>query len=282
MSEIKTLVVTILLLIIVYYVCFYTSSNSKVTENMELEESREMTIVTAGLGPEVRRLNDMENRLNHVQSEQILNTNILTKLYKKDALGDYISPGWFVAVNNVVSNPHGVSLGSVIERHYGVPRICFRAQNAFGFLGYPQDPTYLPKGEFVGFRAMTIFKIPKTGWYKFKILSDDGAKLMYQKVDAPAMQSQDNIYSDWNLLVDQWRFQSETWGHTKVMHFDQSDLVLLRFDYFNAGRNATACIKVAYTEREKDIKSQDEYTDIDFADTYCSKVWTTVPIMNVD
>lgn len=238
------------------------------------------TIITAGLGPEIRRLAELETRLNDVQDAQILNTNVIAKLYKKDAMGDYIAPGWFVTTHDVISNPHGVALGTVLTRHYAVPRICFRAQNTFGFLGYPQNPTYLPKGNYVGFRAMTIYKIPKTGYYDFKVLSDDGSKLMCQIVDATAMQSQDNIYGDWTSLIDQWRFQAETWKYSKKIYFNQSDLVLLRMDYFNSEGNASACIKVRYTDAEE--KESSGYEDLKFSDMYCSKVWSNIPIMNIE
>jgi hypothetical protein len=251
-------------------------------------DPNKLQIITAGLGPEVRRLGHLESELSDVRLRQIMNTNLLEKLYKKDVLGDYMTRGWFVQVHDVNSTPHGVSLGAVIDRFHGIRRICFRAQNDFPFLGIPQDPMYLPKSEFVGFRAMTVFKIPKTGYYDFRVLSDDGSRLMYQIVDSDITIDEKNIRNIWKPLIDQWRFQAETWNHSERIYFNQSDMVLLRFDYFQADENSTACIKVRYSETDEGERDENlnnhidnNFDDFNVGDLYCSLLWSHVPLMGV-
>lgn len=246
----------------------------------------DLQIITAGLGPEVRKLGHLESELSDVRMRQIMNTNLLEKLYKKDVLGDYMTRGWFVQVYDVISSPHGVTLGAEIDRFHGIRRICFRAQNNYPFLGIPQDPLYLPKPNFIGFRAMTIFKIPRTGYYDFRVLSDDGSRLMYQVVNSDVMIDEKNIRNTWRPLIDQWRFQSETWNYSEQLYFNQSDLVLLRFDYFQADANSTACIKVRYTEvgdeANQDMEEKGNmFDDFNVGDMYCSLLWSNVPLMGV-
>jgi PA14 domain len=251
-------------------------------------DTEKLQIITAGLGPEVRRLGDVETKLSDMRLRQIMNTNLLEKLYKKDVLGDYMTRGWFVQVHDVISTPHGVSLGAEVDRFHGIRRICFRAQNNFPFLGIPQDPMYLPKSEFIGFRAMTIFKVPRTGYYNFRVLSDDGSRLMYQVVNSDVMIDEKNLRDTWTPLIDQWRFQAETWNYSQKLYFNQSDLVLLRFDYFQADANSTACIKVRYSEVKEDsqddnrdnrIDQDKSYDDFSIGDLYCSLLWSHVPLM---
>jgi len=243
-------------------------------------DPNKLQIITAGLGPEVRRLGHLESELSDVRLRQIMNTNILEKLYKRDVLGDYMTRGWFVQVYDVNSTSHGVTLGAEIDRFSGIKRICFRSHNNFPFLGIPQDPIYLPKSDFVGFRAMTVFKVPKTGYYDFKVLSDDGSRLMYQVVDSDVMLDEKNIRSTWSLLIDQWRFQAETWNHSEKIYFNQSDMVLLRFDYFQADANSSACVKVRYSETYKSMPN-DNFDDFNIGNLYCSLLWSEVPLMGV-
>ena len=190
-------------------------------ESAESFEFESKQIILAGLGPEIRKLGEIESKLSDIEVQQLMNTNLLDKLYKKDVLGDYITRGWFVQVHNVISTPHAITLGANISRHHGVRRICFRAQNNFPFLGVPEDPLFLPKAEFIGFRAMTIFKIPKTGYYQFRTLSDDGSRLMYQLVNSDAILDERNVRGLWNGIFDNWRFQTETWQTSQKYYFNQ-------------------------------------------------------------
>jgi PA14 domain-containing protein len=262
-----------------------TDMAGEVDDQINRTDPRNMQIITAGLGPEIRRLGELESTLNNVQINQIRNSNVIDKLYKRDVMGDYKTRGWFVQVHDVISTPHGITLGAELTKFHGIRRICFRAHQNFGFVGVPQDPYFLPKTEFVGFRAMTIFKIPKTGYYDFKVLSDDGSRLMYQVVDSDVMLNEKNIRSLWKPLIDSWRFQAETWKHTPKLYFNQSDLVLLRFDHFQADGNSGACIKVRYSQVEDDFTNndnnrlQDNFDDFNYADLHCSLLWSHVPLM---
>lgn len=262
-------------------------NDSEITPDID---PNKLQIIVAGIGPEVRKLGDIESELSNIKVRQLINTNILEKLYEEDVLGDHMSQGWFVQVHNVISTPHGITLGAEIDRFYEIPRICFRAQNNFPFLGLPQDPMYLPKPSFIGFRAMTIFKIPKTGYYQFRVLSDDGSRLMYQITHPSVMIDEKNIRNTWIPLIDQWRFQAETWEYSQFLYFNQSDFVLLRFDYFQADGNSTACIKVRYSEVENPIdidnpsdrfESDENFEDLNISDLNCSLLWTNVPLMGI-
>ena len=267
-----------------------TSHLSHTSHTLSKIDPQKLQIITAGLGPEVKRLGELETELSDVRIRQIMNTNLLSKLVKKDVMGDYITRGWFVQVYDVLSTPIGISLGSEIDRYHGIRRICFRAQDNYPFLGIPQDPMYLPKASFIGFRAMTVFKIPKTGYYQFRVLSDDGSRLMYQIVDSDVTIDEKNVRNVWKPLIDQWRFQAETWQYSSRLYFNQSDLVLLRFDYFQADENSTACIKVRYSEidepldsgkQNNHLDSDEGYTDFNIGDLYCSLLWSNVPLMGI-
>jgi hypothetical protein len=264
-------------------------------------------VITTGLGPEIRRLGKLESDMDNIELQQSLNTNMISRLNGRDFLGNYKTRGWFVQVHEMMVTPNGlILLGSEITNYHGVSKICFRSQNNLPFLGTPQNPIYLPKTNNIGFRAMTIYKIPKTGYYDFRILSDDGSKLMYQVVDngvkqigyshnheemynPDIMTNEKNIRNTWTPIIDQWKFQTETWKTSKKLYFNQSDMVLLRFDHFQADGNSAACIKVRYSQVESDLTNNNDdaelegdYEDLKLKDMHCSLLWSNVPLMGIN
>lgn len=254
------------------------------------DEKNTNIFFAAGLGPEVRRLGELETKLRHIEHDTIKNSNLLAKLYERDTLGNYMTHGWFVETFDVINSPYDILLGSPLAKYYGIQRICYRSLENFPFLGSPMDPVYMPKREFVGFRAMTAYKIPKTGYYSFRVLSDDGSRLHYQVVDSDIAYTEKNVKNTWNTIIDQWRFQSETWNTSAKIYLNQSDLLLLRFDYFQSDGNSTACIKVRYTKSadpDEDINDEPynelttKYTDLDPEDLYCSLLWGEVPQLGI-
>jgi hypothetical protein len=253
------------------------------------EESTGFEIIVPGLEPELKRLSMIEDRLIQLQDNQDQNTLILNKLYKKDVEGaDYISSGWFVQVHDVLQTPYGISLGAVISVFYGVPNLCFRS-NSFPFVGSAEKPIYLPKSSNVGFRAMAIYKIKQSGYYDFRIGSDDGSRLSYQIVDPDVVLDEKNIRRRWTTLIDLYSnviTQAEKWKNSGQTYFNRSDLVLLRFDYFQMAGSSAACIKVAYNPSQSGQSSRSDtnsknYTDIDLNDLSCSNLWSSIPLMGL-
>lgn len=283
----------ILLALIVLF--FINCDNVEQIENIKPESNSNTNdlpntqIITAGLGPEIRRLDKLEKQVDEMDLQQSYNTNTIRRLYKHDNVGNYRTRGWFVQVHDFIVTANGlILLGGEITRFHGVPRICFRSQNNLPFLGTPQNPIYLPKYNFVGFRAMTVYKIPKTGYYNFRILSDDGSRLMYQVVDSDVMLSEKNIKNTWQMLIDQWKYQTETWKASEKIYFNQSDMVLLRFDHFQAEGNSAACIKVKYSRVDNDLTNNNDdaelegdYEDLKLIDMHCSLLWSNVPLMGI-
>lgn len=248
------------------------------------EESTGFEIIVPGLEQELKRLSMIEGRLKQLQDNQDQNTSILSKLYKKDIEGaDYISSGWFVQVHDVLQTPYGISMGAAISVFYGVPNLCFRS-DSFPFVGSVDKPIYLPKSSNVGFRAMTIYKIKKTGYYDFRIGSDDGSRLSYQIVNPDVLLDEKNIRRRWIKLIDMYSnvvTQAEKWKNSGSTYFNKSDLVLLRFDYFQIVGSSAACIKVAYSESSQSSQSSKNYTDLDLADISCSDLWSAIPLMGL-
>lgn len=241
----------------------------------------------------VKNLQDMQDELNiqnKHRNEGLIDTqshslraeiqkinSILDKLYQSDLDGSFLTHGWFVEFHNVVDHPMGIILGENLGKIYSAPSICFRAKESFPFLGTPENPIYFPKADNIGMRAMTVLKIPKTGYYDFRILSDDGVRFYYQKVGANIILNEKNARSQWIMIIDEWVTQAENWKISKKIYFNQNDLILLRMDYYEMGIFATACIKIRYYLDNFRV----EESDPPFENTFCSLLWSEVPLLGV-
>ncbi len=223
------------------------------------------------------KISDQQNDMMNIKNEIQKIKAILDKLYESDLDGKYLTHGWFVEFHNVVDHPKGIILGEGLGKIHSAPYICFRAKESFPFLGTPENPIYFPKADNVGIRAMTVFKIPKTGYYDFRILSDDGLRFYYQKVDANIILNEKNARSQWIMIIDRWVTQAENWKISKKIYFNQNELILLRMDYYEMGIFATACIKMRYYLDNDQV----EESDPPFENTFCSLLWSEVPLLGV-
>lgn len=216
---------------------------------------------------------EMKNINDELQKLKI----IVNNLYQTDLSGNYVTHGWFVEFHNIIDHPTGIILGEGLGKIHSASNICFRAKESYPFLGSPDNPIYFPKSDNVGFRAMTVLKIPRTGYYDFRILSDDGLRFYYQMVEANVILNEKNARSPWNMIIDRWITQAENWKVSKKLYFNQNDLVLLRMDYYEMGIFASACIKIRYyLDNNKVVES-----DLPYENTFCSLLWADVPLLGV-
>lgn len=217
------------------------------------------------------------DKIPDILSNRALN---LTKSYlrstKTNTQNEYIMNGWFVQFHNVVTTgPNGIVLTEIIRKLHGVPAICFRARDRLPFLGTPDKPIFFPKADYIGFKAITVLKIPKTGFYDFKVLTDDGIRMYYQKVKSDVFQNEKNLKSPWTLAIDSWIIQAEIWTYSKKVYFNQNDLVMVRLDYCEVGGFSSACIKMRYYESDYDTNFEE--FNIPYKSSFCSLVWNEVP-----
>lgn len=231
------------------------------------------TVQTNNINQSVQRVTDIQNINTEIQKIK----DVLDKLYQTNLNGAYLTHGWFVEFHNIIDHPEGIVLGEGLGKIHSVPSICFRAKESFPFLGSPENPIYFPKADNIGFRAMTVLKIPKTGFYDFRILSDDGLRFYYQKVGANIILNEKNAMSQWIMLIDQWVTQAENWKLSKKIYFDQNELILLRMDYYEMGIFATACIKIRQYMDDQKVQESDP----PFENTFCSLLWSEVPLLGV-
>jgi len=195
--------------------------------------------------------------------------------------------GWFVQFHNLIDTPGGMMLGEMINKVYGCPQICFRVKNGFPFLGPPEKPMFFPKAINIGLRAMTILKIPNTGYYDFKILTDDGMRLYYQKISsqdnlqATMILNDKNIYPPWNIIINSWKDQAEVWDTSNKMYFNENDLLLIRLDYYQLAGYASACIKLRRYHDTSDKSDKMTEMDIPYKNTFCSLLWSEVPLLGI-
>lgn len=229
---------------------------------------------------QISELRETNDKLKH---DVGILTNIISKLYTTDMKGEYIVNGWFIQFHNIIETPGGLILGELLHKIYGVPLICFRVKEGYPFLGPPNKPMFFPKADNIGLRAMTILKIPHTGYYDFKILTDDGMRLYYQKVTSTVIQNEKNVRSSWDMIIDSWMDQAEVWTTSKKIYFNENDLVLLRMDYYELMGYASACIKLR--RYRDDIKTNDpgndhiEEMDMPYKNMFCSLLWSEVPLL---
>ena len=232
---------------------------------------------------EIMQTNDSKNNgakildLKSVSDEIQKINNILNKLYQSDLDGNYLTHGWFVEFHNIIDHPKGIILGESLGKIHSAPNICFRTKESFPFLGSPENPIYFPKADNIGIRAITVLKIPKTGFYDFRILSDDGLRFYYQKVSANVILNEKNARSQWIMVIDAWVTQAENWKLSKKIFFNQNELILLRMDYYEMGIFATACIKIRYYLDNDQVQE----SDLPFENTFCSLLWSEVPLLGV-
>ncbi|VBB18878.1 hypothetical protein YASMINEVIRUS_1410, partial [Yasminevirus sp. GU-2018] len=229
----------------------------------------------------IKRLQAVEKENGELKKDVSFLNNIVSKMYKTDGFGDYVVHGWFVQFHNVMSEgPDGVVLSEIIRKVHGVPKICFRARDGLPFLGTPEKPMLFPKADRIGFKATTILKIPKTGYYDFKVLSDDGVRVYYQKVAFDTILNEKNVRSVWNLAIDSWIEQAETWLYSKKDYFNENDLVMIRMDYYELDGFASACIRMRYHSIPDDkTNPEGREFDIPYKNTYCSLLWNEVPLL---
>ena len=209
-------------------------------------------------------------------------TNVVNKLYTTDMKGDYVVNGWFVQFHNILDTPGGVVLGEMIYRTHGVPVICFKTKDSFPFLGRPDKPMFFPKADNIGFRAMTILKIPKTGYYDFKSLTNDGMRIFYQKISSDVIFNEKNVRSTWNLCIDSWINQADVWLTSKKLYFNQNDLIFIRMDHYELTGAASGCIKLRhYVDNvlSNDATDHIEETDLPYENLFCSLLWSEVPLL---
>lgn len=209
-------------------------------------------------------------------------TNIVNKLYTTDMKGDYVVNGWFVQFHNILDTPDGVVLGETVYRTYGAPVICFKTKDSFPFLGYSDRPMFFPKADNIGFRAMTILKVPKTGYYDFKTLTNDGMRIFYQKISSDVIFNEKNVRSTWNLCIDSWIDQADVWLTSKKIYFNQNDLILVRMDHYEISGYASGCIKLRHYVDDlinNDKTEHIEETDLPYENLFCSLLWSEVPLL---
>ena len=209
--------------------------------------------------------------------------NIVNKLYSHDTNTKFLVHGWFVQFHNAThinttydTNNANIILTEMIQKIHGVPVLCSRTQGTVPYVGNPSKQIYFPRTNNIGFRAMTILKVPMTGYYDFKVLTDDGTRFFYQKVNADIIFNEKNIRSEWITAINSWQIQAENWVTSEKIYYNQNDLVLLRLDYFQAEGYASLCLKLRYYDGDQ-IKE----TDLPYAHTYCSLLWTEVPLLGI-
>lgn len=208
-------------------------------------------------------------------------SNVVKSINELDTKGDYIVNGWFVQFHNVIDTPSGVFLGEMLNKIYGASIICFRAKEGYPFVGPPDKPLFFPKPDFVGMRAMTVLKIPKTGIYDFKILTDDGMRLYYQKVASSIILNEKNSRTIWTMLIDSWMDQSDAWVTSNKVYFNENELILIRVDYYDLTGYASACIRFRYYLNGSNDDGKVEEMNLPYKQLFCSLLWAEVPLLGI-
>jgi hypothetical protein len=217
----------------------------------------------------------LEQKYNKLSSDVRLLKNIVSKLYTNDMNGDYIVHGWFIEVTNVMDSPNGIILSETITKVYGASTICYKTRDSFPFFGTADKPIYLPKSDYVGFRAMTIFKVPKTGHYDFKCITDDGLRFYYLKVPFDVILNEKNVRSKWIKCIDSWFNQAEVWVMSDKFYFNENDYILVRIDTYELTGYATTCVKLRYYGNNGEINER----DFPYENSFCSLLWANVPLL---
>jgi len=291
------IIVIILLVILVIDRCtsdestenFYNYYNIRNTDIMNGTPDGALTLVMDTRS----KMQDLENKINILkQKTDDLDKNSqtldkLSNMYVSDPGGEYIINGWFAQFHNVINTPGGVILAEVIGKVYGVPIICYRSGFRFPYLGYADRQIVLPKNAYVGFRAMTLFKVDKTGIYDFKIYTDDGTRLYVTKPTPGILLDEKNVKTTWNMCIDSWFDQSEVWAliSKQKFRFYQNELVLIRMEHFHyeVAYKATACVKLRYFPDETKIYNDDDQSiieqDLPYNNIFCSLLWSEVPLL---
>ncbi len=236
------------------------------------EDYDNVTALTTTPLIDMKRIDNLEENVSDMKNKLSLLENITLKMYEDDINGDFIANGWFVSTHNVVDTPYGIELSTELKKFYAVKRICFKVKSGFPFLGLESDPTFIQRADKIGFRAMTVFKIPKTGTYTFSLLTDDGARLFYQKVNSRIMYNERNARSTWNYAINAWFPQSETQYKSEQLSFNENDLILLRLDWFDYAMYSTCCLKIIVDGVE---------TDLPIKNLFCSLIWLDVPLIGI-
>lgn len=226
----------------------------------------------------VQQINDIKKQNDQLRNDVTFLQNVMSKLYTTDSNGDYIVNGWFVQFHNVTTNsPNGTVLTEIIRKVYGVPIICFRSRDRYPFLSTPDKPIFFPKSDYIGFRAMTVLKIPKTGYYDFKVLVDDGMRLYFQKVSSNVILNEKNVRSVWNLAIDSWNTQAEVWIYSPKMYLNENEMIMLRADYFEIERYASFCIRLRYYTDNNSTNFTE--SNLPIKNMFCSLLWNEVPLL---
>jgi hypothetical protein len=228
----------------------------------------------------IKMLKHKDNLMNK-KSQTLINK--LSNIYITDPSGDYIVNGWFAQYHNVIDTPSGVILAEVLGKVYGVPIICFRSGFRYPFLGYADSPFLLPKSAFIGFRAMTLFKVDKTGIYDFKVYTDDGTRLYVAKTSPDILLDEKNMKTAWNLCIDSWFDQAEVWAlvSEQKFRFYQNESILIRIEHFHyeVAYDATCCVKFRYYHDETKLYDDTIIEqDLPYNNIFCSLMWSEVPL----
>lgn len=279
----------------------YFESNENtmnIFKNHELTKEQSVLFVKPSMNV-VDQITSIQNEINKLNADNsqlkrdvAYLKNIVLKMYDTDMNGRYIVNGWFVQFYNVDTNdPMGTVLSEPLRKVYGVPVICFRSLDRLPFLGKPDKPMFFPRADKIGFRAMTMMKVPKTGVYDFKLLTDDGSRLYYQQVKSDVMLNEKNVRTSWKTLIDSWADQAELWVYSRKLDLDQNDLILIRLDYYENSGFSSSCLKMRYFPNIAsvlDIKTKTDtdantYTEMDipYESSYCSLLWSEVPLLGV-
>lgn len=80
-------------------------------------------------------------------------------------------------------------------------------------------------------RWETYLRVPETGSYTFKTISDDGVKLTLRRNNSSGAEL---------AKIDQWKDQGTTQYSTQSLSLTQGDVVWIRYDYYEAGGAANA------------------------------------------
>jgi hypothetical protein len=231
-----------------------------------------------------KQFDEMKKSNNKLKHDVETLTNMIDKFYTPDTEGRYVVNGWFVEFHDLIDTPDGVILGATLNKIHGVPLICFKTNQSYPFLGPAEKPMFFPKPDNIGLRAMTIFKIPFTGYYDFNVTTDDGMRFYYQKVESNVMMNEKNVRSPWNTIIDSWVTQATTYITSKKIYFNQNDLIFMRIDYYHlSGGYASQCIKLRrYVDQINDTETNNmKIKEMDFPhkNLFCSLLWSEVPLL---
>lgn len=176
-------------------------------------------------------------------------------------------PGWFATVHNSSNFGGNYVLGPKQNTVYGVKEFV-RPQNVMTGLKKVDDTVVNIPHQNVGLRLLGVFTAQTAAEYSFRVNSDDGIRLMYNRIGDDVMANPNALYKKWTPMkltqgdsynadnaVSAWKGQADTVYTSEPFDLAEGEKILVRVDWFQGPGNSTLDIKYQTSIQNGQFKS---------------------------